>query len=197
MKRYSVILLLSLLAVLPAHSQSTISIDYALQSIKLFEIRPDTKQRKPVHDLGAYMYDIGPAPVFQFDVHIEQLSNPAPQAKHTEIIVEQFMLLKSRQSHSYHKLNNSYSDLMATDPTWVYQYPVQLSFTCIQKEDVVCTSSPISPSFMSPDNPLTYAAPHAFQILGYAFRFTLVPSDTRIKDTNLSNNAYQVTFMKR
>lgn len=194
----SITLLLSLCFVLPANSQSTILIDYAIRSINLFEIQPDTNQRQPVYDLGAYMYDIGPAPVFQFDVHIEQLINPSPGATHIEILVEQFLLLQSRQSHSYAHLDSTFTQLEAPEPTWVYQNPVQLSFTCTpKKETVVCTSSPITPGFLDPTNPLTNAAPHAFQISGYSYRFTLVPSRARVKDKDLNNNAHQVTFMKR
>ena len=182
----------------PAQSQSRVLFDYKIRDIELFEIIAGSNERQKVYDLGAYMYDIGPAPVFQFDVHIEQLYNPSPNARKAQLDVDQYMLLVSKESHTFINVDSMYKDVNLQVPMWTYQSPVKLAFTCSEtKLNVVCTSDPITPQFMAPNDPLTSAKPHAFHILGYAYRFVLLPSEAKGMDQDPTNNAYQVTFMKR
>ncbi|MBX2821316.1 MAG: hypothetical protein KTR29_16595 [Rhodothermaceae bacterium] len=197
MKRI-ILLFASILLCSQVQAQSVSSFDYAIRSVRIYEVAPDSRKRSEVVDLGAYMYDIGPAPLFEFEVEIEQLNNPSPIASHARIGVEQYMLLSAKENHSYIRLDTTTLDMDATKATWTYQSPVNLSFSCDQRTDnVICTSSPSSPQFMNPEDPLTYASPHAFHLLGYAYRFFIEPSNIRFLDRDLSNNAYQVTFMKR
>ena len=197
MKRI-ILLFGSILVCSLVRAQSVSTFDYAIRAVRIYEVAPDTKKRSEVIDLGAYMYDIGPTPLFEFDVEIEQLYNPSPNAALGRIQVEQYMLLRAKDSHSYSNLDTTYANMDASRATWAYHSPINLSFSCNQaRNNVVCTSTPSSPQFMNPEDPLTYASPHAFHLLGYAYRFFIEPSNIRFKDSNMSNNAYQITFMKR
>ena len=192
-------LLLSLATGNPStYGQAVVSYDYAIRSIELFNILPDSGEKVRIHDLGAYMYDIGPAPVFQFQVEIEQYKNPSIAANYAKLEVEQYMLLVSRTNHSFVNVDSLYKEAVLTEPTWVYHSPVSMSFSCESLSSIVrCISSSNSPLFMNPDHPLSYASPHAYQLLGFAYRFVLVPAHARARDTNQQNNSFQVTFMKR
>ena len=197
MKRINLLFAATLVCSL-VQAQSTSTFDYAIQSVITYEVAQDSGDRIEVIDLGAYMYDIGPAPLFEFVVEIEQLDNPTPNAAYAKIRVEQYMLLSAKENHSYSSLDTTYADMDAHQASWTYHTPVNVSFSCNQEHDnVVCTSMPYSPQFMNPDAPLAYASPHAYHILGYAYRFVLEPASIHIKDRDQSNNAYQVTFMKR
>ena len=193
-----ILLFASILVCSLVKAQSVSLYDYAIRSVRIYEIAPDSGKRSEIMDLGAYMYDIGLAPLFEFEVEIEQLYNPSQNAAHARIRTEQYMLLTAKETHSYINLDTTFADVIASQASWTYQSPVILSFSCNQEpRKVLCTSDPSSLQFMDPDDPLTHASPHAFQILGYAYRFVLVPSSIRFKDRDQSNNAYQVTFMKR
>jgi len=192
------LLFASILVCSLVQAQSVSTFDYAIRSVRIYEIAPDTKKRSEVFDLGAYMYDIGPAPLFEFDIEIEQLDNPSPNAAYARIQVEQYMLLGARENHSYTNMDTIHANVDASKATWTYHSPVSLSFSCDQANgNVLCSSTPLSPQFMDPEDPLTYASPHAFHLLGYAYRFFIEPANIRLKDSNMSNNAYQITFMKR
>ena len=172
--------------------------DYGIKSVLMYEIDQQSDERKQIVNLEAYLYDIGPQPHFEFEITVEQITSPSWQAKKVDIVVERYALLKTNENAIYNGLDSIHPD--AGDSTfWTYHGPVQITFTRSANKnnnEVTLTSNPYQFSFLDPKNPITFARPLNYTILGYAFRFSLQPSSIQEKDTDLSNNAYQLTFLK-
>ena len=164
----------------------------------MYEIDVENGEKKPLDNLQAYLYDIGPEPSVVFELEVEQLLAPSKEARRANIVVERYMLLKPNQHTVYDGLDSLHTN--ANDSLqWVYHGPVNLSFsrqTEVHSSDVTFTSSPHQFTFLDPENPITFAKPLNYTIQGFAFRFALVPSSFLLQDENWSNNAYQLTFLK-
>ncbi|MFK7844403.1 MAG: hypothetical protein AB8G77_03810 [Rhodothermales bacterium] len=174
------------------------AIDYRINKVEMFETDSHNGSKKPVPNLEAYLYDIGPMPSFTFEVEVEQLHGNSLNANKTDLIVERYILLKANDISVYEGLQNEHEDVNAS-PAWSYHGAVPLQFSrkaSTGSNKVQFISKPYQISFLDPENPLTFARPANYTIIGYAFRFLLSPSSIHVKDKNPTNNAYQLTFLK-
>ena len=163
----------------------------------MFEVDPASGDTHRVSSLEAYLYDIGPNPYFFFKAEVEQLAGGSLNAGKTELIVERYVLLKAHEASVYKGLDNEYPDIDAS-PAWAYHGPVELSFSksVASEAKVVFTSEPEQISFLDPENPVTFARPMDYKIVGFAYRFILLPASIHQHDKNPSDNTYQLTFLK-
>ncbi len=163
----------------------------------MFEVDPSSGETKPVTSLAAYLYDIGPQPHFVFTATVLQQSGSSPQAGRATLKVEQYILLQANEHAVYDGLENQFPDARPS-PGWSYHSPVRLTFSRSSAGNnvVLFTSDPVQLSFLDAENPLTFARPADFTILGYAFRFALMPDSVKDQDINRRDNAFQLTFLK-
>ena len=196
--RYSLLSFLVLLYPILSSAQHSTEFDYEVTSVKMYTLDETTGKKEYVHDLGAYLYDIGPNPHFHFEVEINQITFPSPLASRANLIVERYALLESKSdAPSFSDIDSTYSDLIATEPTWVFSGPVEMTFNRVRNGNKVILTSPPAPlDFLDPENPLTYASPYGYILHGFAYRFTLLPRLAHHRDVNPANNAIQLTFIK-
>lgn len=169
--------------------------DYGIEAVHLFEVNA-ANNSKPVDGLEAYLYDIGPQPDFVFKVDVKQRHGSSTLAQKSKLVVERYVLLARTGQTVYDGLSNAKPDLKQ-DTAWVYHGPVELVFTRKQSgAHVTFTSAPHQMLFLDPAAPITFARPADYSILGYAYRFLLVPANLAQQDKNPADNAYQLTFMK-
>lgn len=173
--------------------------DYSIADVQMFEVDA-AKNLTPVDGLEAYLYDIGPQPRFVFEVTVKQHSGKSPNARRSRLVVERYLLLAPTGKSVYADLPKAQPDVVR-DTSWVYHGPVALDFTRKQTgsasgSTVTFTSAPHQMIFLDPSAPITFARPADFFILGYAYRFLLVPANLAQQDINPADNAHQLTFMK-
>ena len=182
-----------------ASAQVSPSFDYAIASARMFEIDATTGTKQYVDDLGAYLYDIGPKPSFHFEITVHQLQAPSSMANKVRLVVERFILLESKkENHAYAGIDSVYQELTLSEPTWVYSGPVPMDFKrSTSGNTVIFTSPDTTLDFLDPDEPLTFAAPYGFSLHGFAYRFILVPTHLHQRDSDPTNDAIQLTFIKR
>ena len=163
----------------------------------MYEVDAASGDTKQVSSLDAHLYDIGPMPHFFFKVEVAQLGGGSPNASRAALNVERYMLLRANGTSVYEGLSNAYPDA-AAPPAWVYHGPVPLNFSRSTAGDstVIFTSEPQQLSFLDPENPITYARPMDFKIIGFAYRFILTPASFHQRDINPADNAYQLEFLK-
>lgn len=179
-----------------AFAQKTV-IDYELSSVTMFEVDSSSGTQTAIQNLNAYLYDIGPEPTFVFEVVIDQKAGATWQASGVELIVEQYILLKASKNSAYKDLDKQYQDVAAS-PAWSYHGPVQLDFSrqSTEQNRVRLTSEPHQLPFLDPSNPLTFANPVDYNILGFAYRFYLKPAAIGSSDSNPADNAQHLVFLK-
>ncbi|MEM8485266.1 MAG: hypothetical protein AAF564_06935 [Bacteroidota bacterium] len=169
--------------------------DYGIADVRMFDVDA-ADNRKIVDGLEAYLYDIGPQPHFVFEVDVRQHAGKSTNAIKSNLVVELYLLLARTGNAVYKSLSNPQADL-GNDTTWVYHGPVALTFSRKQAgKHTTFTSAPHQMLFLDPAAPITFARPADFSILGYAYRFLLVPAHLAQQDANPADNAFQLTFMK-
>ena len=181
-------------------AQPVISFDYRLAQVRMIQVDSLTGQRQVLEDLGALLYDIGPTPAVIFEVEIEQLANPTPLAQLVTLAIERYVLLESRkQAHLAPSEPQSFNDAVFEHPTWVYSGPIDLKVTreSHDKRTVLLTTSPFTIDVLDPDQPLTYAHPEQYKLLGFAYRFYLKPASFRAQDLVPENNVEQIILLKK
>ena len=163
----------------------------------MYEVDAQRGDPQRVFSLEAHLYDIGPSPSFFFKVEVAQLAGSSPNASKASLRVERYMLLRANETSLYEGLDNAYPDAAAS-PAWVYHGPVALNFSRSTAGDsiVVFTSEPQQLSFLDPENPITFARPMDFKIIGFAYRFILTPTAIHQVDKNPSDNVFQLDFLK-
>ena len=177
-------------------AQSTI-FDYRIDTVQLYELDPTSGEKRPIDDLAPYLYDIGPDPQFLFEVHVTQLDGGSRLARRANLVTERYLLLEALPDSTYSGLDNVHPDL-STSPAWVYHGPVALAFSrkAGKNNSVSFTSTPHQFPFLDPQNPITFARPIGYKILGFAYRFALVPANINHQDSNPKDNAVQLSFLR-
>lgn len=197
---YSLILLFGSLYCLPVIAYGQTIIDVGIHDVRMHLITPDTGETRIVttDQLGAYLYDIGPIPRVQFEVLIDSKKHPATVSPKLDLKIERYILLASREASAYKQLpDKKHPDATLGEPTWVYSGPVSLSFNrSIQHDTVRLITEPFDIDFLDPDHPLTFALPADYTLTGFSYRFLLKPSALRSRDSDPSDNAFQLTFLK-
>ncbi len=170
--------------------------DYKIGEVRMYEIMAETGELRQIENITPYLYDIGPNPSFVFEVEVEQLEGGSLLARRAELVVEQYMLLENNADSMYQGLELQYTDVMDS-PAWTYHSPIPLQFTRSSHEGwITFTSAPTHLDFLDPENPITFARPLNYKILGFAYRFTLIPTRITDNDTNFANNSTQLTFLR-
>lgn len=170
--------------------------DYKIEEVRMYEQVAETGELRQVESISSYLYDIGPNPAFVFEVEVIQLEGSSTLARRATLVVEQYLLLETHADSIYKGLNLQHPDAEAT-PAWTYHSPVSLPFTrSAHEQRITFTSSPVHLDFLDPDNAITFARPLNYKILGFAYRFALVPTRINDNDSNPQNNASQLTFLR-
>ena len=165
--------------------------------MQMFEVDRANGDKQRIHNLEAYLYDIGPMPYFSFEVEAEQLTGSSPNAGKAKLNVERYMLLLANDVSVYEGLKNQFPDVEAS-PVWTYHGPVEMSFSrkSSSSKKVIFTSNPHQVTFLDPENPITFARPSDYTIIGFAYRFILTPISYLHQDHNPADNTFQLTFLK-
>lgn len=172
------------------------SFDYGIDAVRMYEIEPASGQKRLLESLAPYLYDIGPKPLFVFEVDVIQRDGSSLLAGRANLKVERYLLLASDSDSTYMGIESSYPDV-STSPAWTYHGPVPLQFTrTATGNSVTFVSAPYQITFLDPEDPITFARPIGYKILGFAYRFALVPARVNQTDSNLRDNALQLEFLR-
>lgn len=196
---HQLILLLGWLFYVTPDTAAQHLIDAGIFDVRMQLILPNTGESHPVttDQLGAYLYDIGPAPRVRFEVLVDTKKQPATASPKLDLKIERYLLLTSREESAYTHLPNKYPDAAFSEPTWIYSGPVPLSYNRIVRDDTLrFITEPYAIDFLDPENPLTLALPVDFTLPGFAYRFLLQPAALRSRDGHSGDNAFQLTFLK-
>ena len=184
----AVFLLLVLLAVEPAASQPVNRVDYELASVRPFIVDTTSGERRYADDLDALLYRDGEYAdeLVRFEVCIERLSETP--AKLMALRLERYALLQNLSSSYYEGLESAYPDLDAKRPVWAYDDTLLASFHRSSRDErtEVISTEPIR---LQPEG---WKSPAGYDVLGYAFRFSVSVPNLRDQDVDVSNNSLQL-----
>lgn len=190
-----ILLLYSASEMSPARAQSATAFDYRIAGIRMSQVDSVSGSTSYLEDLGALMYDIGPTPRVNFEIEVDQVVNPSPLARIVTLSIERYILLESKPNAP---VDTSFHAAQFVRPTWVYSGPIHLESSRIDlgNNKVQIKTEVFQLDVLDPEQPLTFAHPEQYRLLGFAYRFYLKPASFRYVDTIPEDNVDAVLLLR-